>query len=522
MLMLLSLLHASLMLATPLPVSTHPLSWVQKPDSAIERLAEDQAKLAPQLRRLESLFEILEQRALEDGEGKRAELLAKARKQLIAAPGNNRGLAEQIERIASDLSEQRTGPALEAQHELLVLLENMLNELLQREMEQRQASALEDALNQAAELSQAAQRQRELLAMTAELLAKISDLSAEEIAELAAEQAELAEDIQALADGNPSPSAQQQALELAADAAEQAQSELEKAEQKARQSAQADAQQSIQEATEEQLSQAQEQQQQAAEQLEQAAQQAQAEADRMERQRHQEKLLNLMREAEALLERHLIVRNAMSDFNASNGNQRVARSSRVQLREMSKAEAALSRDSQVVLDEVDTGGADTVPYLMRSIVAEHKRLSEHLGPPSYRCRESQLALADNITSEWIEIIEAIRIEAEREREKLESQSGGSGQSSTPPLVHLSEELQLLKRLQENLTGRIHAFTARREILSAAGIELDEDDIDELDRLLQKQEELRQVYEAILARLEEASKPVPSDGDNDSPGEEELF
>jgi hypothetical protein len=53
------------------------------------------------------------------------------------------------------------------------------------------------------------------------------------------------------------------------------------------------------------------------------------------------------------------------------------------------------------------------------------------------------------------------------------------------------------------------------------MDIDQDDLRELDRLLLTQEELRQVYEAILARLEKEPSPAASGGDPPTE-EEEVF
>ena len=112
---------------------------------------------------------------------------------------------------------------------------------------------------------------------------------------------------------------------------------------------------------------------------------------------------------------------------------------------------------------------------------------------------------------------AIRTELERVRQKIE-QPGGGGQNpggepsepEDPQLVGFAEEVQLLKRLEEDLRDRLRGFRARREALSSAGFELDGDDLAEIDELVARQSDLRRVFEAVLARLEESGSSSGSE------------
>jgi len=503
-------------IASPVCLPAQDLSSQQQ-----QRLAEDQARLAPQLRRLSKLFELLEKKAVENGDQGRINLLSSAREKLLNNKLNGLDVVEQIERIAIDLTEQRTGPALEAQQELVLLLEDMLNDLLERELQERLESALEQALTQAAEIKQTELQQRELLNKNQTLQEQAQQQTSEatdveltsELEQLLAQQLELNQVIKELLAKAPTQSEIKDALEAAQRSAEAAEAELNKAQQ-----AESD---NKSEEMQKHLDAAEDAQKEAAEQLEKAGKEAGESAEKMQQQQKEEALLNLMKEAEGLLERHLQSRLLMEQFINTHGEGRVPRSARIELRSIGKEQAALSSDAQLVLDEVNTGGADTLPYLMQTIINDHQRLSSKLGPPSYRCRELQLSLADDISSAWLEIIESIRVEAEREREKIEAESASSGGgNSKSPLVSFSEELQLLKRLQERLTKRLDNFATRRQHFSDAGMELDQDDLLELERLLQKQAELRQVYESILARLEEAQQPEPENPE--APADEEEF
>lgn len=262
----------------------------------------------------------------------------------------------------------------------------------------------------------------------------------------------------------------------------------------------------------ENLEQAQEKQQEALDNLQQEAQEAAQEEDQLGNMEELEELLDLLEEATALMEQHQAMLDPLVEFVKANQGRRAPRSSRVQLRQWSNTQTAIAEATAELLIEVRERGADAVPFLMDVIAEDHQRLAKRLGPPSYRAGESQIQLAQRILKNWMELIEAIRTEAERVRKRIEQQNQSGGGGSQPedeeresPLVGFAEEIQLLKRMEEDLRDRLQSLWKRRELLAEAGMTLDEDDIEELDAILERQNRLRRLYDAILEQLEEAAQ-----------------
>ena len=485
----------------------HPLVSLQEPD--LRRISGDQEKLADQLRRLDALFARLQTRFQEEGNTDQADLLRKARERLSNQEGLD--LAVLIESIARDLAEHRTGPALEAQAELVTALEQLLADLLERQLEQQFAGQLDELEQKAQSLRDAAMEQRRLLEqaerLKKELESSEAELSSEErraLAELAQEQAELGESLQQEELASPETETAEQASEKAEDALQEASEST-----------------APQEEALENLEEAMEAQQEALEALEQGAEMAEQQPQQHRAQERQEAILNVIQEAEALLERHLATLEDMRLFEEEFRDAiRVPRSARGRLRSLSELQGSLSRDADQLMAAIQAGGADATPYLLRSIVSDHDYLSRSLGSPKYHCRDLEIATGEDVSRSWLELIEALQMEAERERKKSEGDSGESGSQGNgrQPLVKFAEELQLLKRLQSRHLQRLAGFSNRRRALAAAGFEFDQDDLNELDRLLARQQELRQVYESILARLEESSQSAePNAPDQEEDG-----
>ncbi len=254
------------------------------------------------------------------------------------------------------------------------------------------------------------------------------------------------------------------------------------------------------------------------ESLQNAAQQAQDDAARLESMQRQEQLLDLATQAAALLERHLQVQIPMALFSQELGGQLADRRQRSQLRSWSKEEAALATAAQDLLAAVQVGGADTIPFFLRGLAEGHRQLGDDLGAPRFRASDLQVSRGQDLVVDWQELIAIIEAEAERERQKLEAPAGPN-QSSPSGMASLAEDLQLLKRLQGRLGDHLQGFARRRQALQAAGIPLDAEDLAEMELLLARQTALRELYEDILARLEEASR---GESEVDPNAEEEEF
>ena len=212
-----------------------------------------------------------------------------------------------------------------------------------------------------------------------------------------------------------------------------------------------------------------------------------------------------MNEATQLLERHVAVVTPLTEFAAENPEGRPSRRARVQLRQWAEEELAISEGTGDLLREVRKQGADSVPFLLATLEEDHLRMSEQMGSPNYEAGEEQVLLGNRLIELWKELIEALRTEAMRDRPPMDSSQGDQqqdGEQQDPPLVSLAAEIQLLMRLEISLHEQMERMVARREILSQAGIELDEDDLRDIDRLVERQSQLRTLFESIVKRLEE--------------------
>ena len=267
----------------------------------------------------------------------------------------------------------------------------------------------------------------------------------------------------------------------------------------------------------EQLERAEEFQRKAEEELERGADEAEAEADRLEGVDELETLINVLEKAEELLTRHERVLRDLSSFVAEmDGTTRVPRSARVDLRGWASEQRSIAEEANSLLFEIREAGADSFPFLLRGLVDDHGLLARRIGPPKYRADAQWVELGARIKRDWERLVNAIRTEAERLREKIEQpeqppQSGDpSAEGEDPPqqpnpLVSVAAEVQLLKQLQQDLLERMQSLQSRRELLSSAGIELDEDDLAELEAVVQRQKRLRNLFESILERLQDTGE-----------------
>lgn len=154
-------LPAALLLALAAPA--------QQKSGALDRLAGEQLQLAEQARRLDRVLAALEQRDRDAGNSTRAELLAGARAKLSQA-GSAGDLAAVLESVASELSSERAGAAMESQTEVIQLLQDVLNYLLQQEMADQMDALRKDAAERRAALDAFVRAQAELLQRTQEML----------------------------------------------------------------------------------------------------------------------------------------------------------------------------------------------------------------------------------------------------------------------------------------------------------------------------------------------------------------
>ncbi|KAA3605701.1 MAG: hypothetical protein DWQ01_18895 [Planctomycetota bacterium] len=558
------------------------------------QLARDQRKLADQARRLLDLLETIENREREAGNSSRADLLAKARKRLASA-GPAGDLAAALEDVARDLTQLQAGSALEHQAESIELLQEILDFLLEREIQNQLQNIREQIAERRQQLEDFARRQQELLAETRALSVRELEKQQTDAAwrkALAEKQRQLSEEVEAFSQEENEEGREARKAEEAARAGQEAAQKLspstpsenrpesesdspreegersesesgERSENESTDSEKADPSQESQSGEEqtgqpspqeesnpdseaqensqdpsgdpnqnpqnqensppqqpqqprppqqpgEQLDEAQQKQQEALQKLQEEAQEASRQEQQLQDMEELEALISLEQEATALLERHQTVLKPLKIMAEESGGRRRL-SARVQLRKWSEEEKALAEDAGDLLLEVRERGADATPFLLETLVEDHQRLGRRLGPPSYRAGMTQVSLGEQIERAWLDLIEAIRTEAERVRQRMEQERNNpNGPQQEPPqeespLVNFAEEVQLLKRMEEDLRDRLSRLKKRRDLLAEAGMEFDQDEREELEALVERQNRLRRLFDAILERLEEASQ-----------------
>ena len=469
------------------------------PPDALNHIARDQGHLANQARRFVKMIEALETRARQEGQLAKADLLTNTLKKL-ADLGPNADLGQRLENVATNLFDMRTGSALEGQAELMAFLEILLADLVQSQRMERLAEIQEKAEARAENLRQLAEDQAALKKQTEEANENVGSQDAEE----QAENMDLAE-------------AQKTIKEKIGKEKSQLQGESSDALKKAEQAAEA-AQDALQNPGS--LEQALKQQELVEDWLEQAADQAAKEGKAAESLQNQRELLDLLQTATALSQRHQIVDEGWRLVKLPDVKTAVPRSLRLQFRKWAKEESAIAQATADLLFEVQEGGADAFPYLLRSLQEDHHYLALRLAPPQYQGGETSLHLSSRLLKQWQELINVLETEAQREREKLEGQSG-EGSPQEESLVHLAEEVQLIKRLETSLADELNRLHQRQLVMHDAGVPLELEEIQELERLLTRQEDLRRMFESVLERYEQSASKEVGELLSDEPAEEEI-
>ncbi|MHC4823108.1 MAG: hypothetical protein ACYTEP_03725 [Planctomycetota bacterium] len=475
------------------------------------RLATEQRQVAEQVRRLGALLEILESRDREEGREERADLLASARERLRGAEQTG-NLASVVEGVARELSSLHTGNALEGQAELIQVLQELLDFLVETERKERQL-AKEKALAERLEaLKEFVDQQKDLLERTEELKEQKDaetpdDASGSEAApdpELQALQEELAELQNRLAQElNEFNREQEQDTGRQSKPAEEAEDATKEAAEKLRPKSAETGPQDPKKKLEEAI----EKQKEALEKMQEAKEQAEDQQEKSDEAKRREALLNVMREAQIILDRHRSQEAQLAELVLAVTGDRVPRSARSSLRQVSLAERELSIAAEQLLLTIEEAGADSFPLYIHTLSQDHDLLAKEIGPPRYRLHGNALALAASLTADWEQLIEVIRIEQERIRKRLEApDSQGSPQEAEDqqkeqPLVDFAMELQLLKRMQESVADRLSLLHQRLETYSRAGIELGPEESNELEMLLDRQSELHMHFDSMVRRLQ---------------------
>ena len=545
---------SALLLAT---FTTCALPMPQQDPVEFDRLASEQRQVAEQLRRLESLLGVLEQRDRDEGRSERADLLKMAAARLSASESNG-DLAAIVEGVAREIASMHSGDALDAQQELIATLQGLLDFLIENERKEREILQMESLEERQAALEEFIAAQKELLEKTEKLQAKSADSKSadgeqgeqnesgekndqeengekgekgeksdgekgdgekseegkkndaeqngekaeadEEIEQLRKELAELqsefAEKLEQFNQEQQRESGRKsKSSEDAQDAAEQAAKELRE------QSAE-----TAPKSPSEQLKDAIEQQKQALEDLEQAKEQTEQQLNQSQQTEREEMLLNVEKEAEQILEKHREIAALLEEVSVQVGESVVPRSARAKLRQAAKEQLELSETSDKMMLMIDQAGADSFPFYISLLAQDHIRISKQIGPPRYQVNASALHISKDLTNGWEQLIDAIRTERERIRLQLEAEmqapppGEGEPEKQEKPLVDFALELQLLKRMQSSLTEQLLMLTQRQVADQQAGIEMGPEDIAELELLLDRQKRLQLQFESMVDRL----------------------
>ena len=465
------------------------------------RLATDQRQIAEQVRRLDKLLGVLEDRDRAEGREKEAELLAGARETLRGSADAPINLAGALESVALELSRKQTGSALESQAAAIQLLQELLEKLVkdqQRELERQHIADLQEWQKGLEEL---AGRQQELMDRAQELEeSEASEGEADDAAreELARDQQELADAIEEFNDEQAREGNSSEDTEKAEEAAERAAEELQPPQ---------SAEQEPSPSEEQSMDEAQKQQAEAKDALERQQEKVEEELDRREAERKKQILLDVKEEAQKLLQRHSALLDEYVGIHEENDGGRLSRGDRSRLRRVAQDERAIGEETGDLLLIIDEYGADSFPFFMGQLQEDHERLSTQIGPPRYRLNESAVQLGKGLKAGWTDLVDAIQTEEDRIREQLETPQGAPGQSpeqeeeedELSPLVQFTAELQLLKRMQASMTDQLTALLQRLSAYERAGVEADPMDISELHLLQDRQQELALQFQSIVDR-----------------------
>jgi DNA polymerase III alpha subunit (gram-positive type) len=450
------------------------------PQNQKQRLSIEQQQLADQLRRLNSMLVALEASEREQGNIELADTLAGVHSYMNDAEGVG-DLVLALQKVSQQLSQQHTASALESQVQLIEQLQLLLDMLLNSQADMQ-------AEKQKQLLEERSESLKEMIESQQQLLSELQELSLDEAgAALTDEQQQRLEELQ---------SEQQQLAEETKEFNKQQQQQGIKSEKS--ESAQEKQEQAAEELSQQDTEQAQEQQQQALDDLKQAQQEVEQQQQQDAAKEKQEALLNVEKEIERILTIHQAQHQQLLDIAAKLSDDGIPRSSMVQLRKMSAKQQEISLQADDLLLEIAQAGADSFPFYILSLMEDHQKLGENLQRPSIDEFAGYVELSEYLLASWLELLDVIATERERQRQQLESaQPQGEPQEEEQPLVQFATELQLLKRMQISLAKRIKFLEN-----DSAG--------DDFLKLIERQGELQLQYESMIRRLQGANDKTESE------------
>ena len=362
-------------------------------------------------------------------------------------------LGRQLERLARDADEEpkrsltKAGESLEQAEQQMAQAASSLGKAEQANASQSKTAASKAQEGAMEKLGEAERQLEQLQKMLAEKKGET-----ERLADRAKEQGETAKDTKQSAKGMQKTAEQakktfpttaesvQQAsrnAEQAGESMEQAEKGLQQASQKPEQSAP-------------QQQKAQGEQQEAVEDLERAREQLAKAHEELDLRRRVQKLFELQKALTEMLPKQVAVREATGDLDKASegGGKPFDHAQTLRLGELADAEGKLLADARRIIAELEKEQAPVFLYVMRDterLMAEvQQRLIDQ--KPDWMTQEAERDAERNI----MELLAALRSEADRLAKKQEQQQGGGGGQGggkPQPLVAPYHQLKQLKNLQ---------------------------------------------------------------------------
>lgn len=414
--------------------------------------------------RLEAARDELQQALAAEGAG-RGDQLAQA----AARQEQLRQAAEKLAGAApGQLSPEQAGAAAEP-------LEQALDAMRQAEQQlgnQQQASGSQQQARAAEALQQAAEAVEQSRPLTEE-----QERALEQMAE---QQEQLEEDIIRLAREVEERDNQkaQEALERAAEAANRAQQAMRDG----------DPQET------------QQQQEEAREQLEQAKEALEEERDRYEDLRREELLFRMGDELKQFLERQRAITAETTEIGESLTDRRMTRRMRRKLNELGQREEELANQADFLRTSLAEEQTLVFTHVLQSNQEDLEEVSRRLGGRNPDASDLTVMLQTDVEERTEKLLAALKREQERRQQSSGSNSGEQGES-TPRLVPILAELQMLKQMEEDLLGRTKQMQAVLETRGGDGITDLETTL--VERLANRHHAVTRIFMELKAQLETA-------------------
>ena len=380
------------------------------------------------------------------------------------------------------------------------------------------------SLGQPGEGQQAAEAQREATAALNEAqqaseegVQPATEEQRQAAAELAAEQERLRQQMLELARRNEerNDAADQQALERAQQSAQRAQQSLQSASSSS--SSSNGEQQSPQDGgappeeqdPESDLSEAQDEERQVEQALDDALEELEEEEEQYQRLRQEELLFQIKDEVEGMLTAHREQMEALVE--ADSGREqggRVSRRTRITLRAIAREEEAVAARATKVADALEAEGVLVFHEIVRTVEGDLVRIVRDLGETGgYQSGARVQAMQQDVENALSWLQEALEEEMQRREEEQQEQEqedqqqqDQQQQDQEEALVPDAAELRLLRKLEEDLLGRVQRLQDLHPELEDPEAELDPLLLEELTRMAYQHQRIGELFQQFRQRL----------------------